>query len=97
MSVTIPDGVTSISDSVFDMCGSLTTVTIPSSVTHIGDTFYAARNLTIHVYSGSYAEQFCLKYDLKYVVIDPKPIINPFKPTMALSFYYTILMRRFQY
>ena len=34
--VSIPYGITDISDSVFEGCSSLTTVAIPSTVTHIG-------------------------------------------------------------
>ncbi len=37
---TIPDGVTSIGDSAFVNCGSLTIVTIPGSVTSIGDSAF---------------------------------------------------------
>ncbi len=49
-SVVIPDGVTSIGDCAFVMCGSLTSVTIPDSVTSIGDfAFCACPNLTIHL------------------------------------------------
>ena len=35
--VVIPDGVTSIGDSAFSYCNSLTSITIPDSVTSIGD------------------------------------------------------------
>ena len=33
---TIPDGITSIADGVFQSCGSLTSITIPNSITSIG-------------------------------------------------------------
>lgn len=46
-SVTIPDSVTSISDSAFESCSNLTSVTIPNSVTSIGKrAFLECRNLT---------------------------------------------------
>ena len=44
--VVIPDGVTSIGDSVFSGCSSLTSVTIPDTVTSIGDSaFYNCTSL----------------------------------------------------
>ena len=43
----IPEGVTSIGESAFDMCWSLTTINIPESVTSIGEwAFRNCRNLT---------------------------------------------------
>ncbi|MCI9505144.1 MAG: leucine-rich repeat protein [Oscillospiraceae bacterium] len=46
-SVVIENGITSIGDSAFCECGSLTSVTIPNSVTSIGDTaFYECGSLT---------------------------------------------------
>ena len=39
--VTVPDGVTSIGDSAFRVCSSLTSITIPDSVTNIGDSAFA--------------------------------------------------------
>ena len=45
--ITIPDSVTSISNSAFSGCSSLTSITIPDSVTSIGDyAFYKCSNLT---------------------------------------------------
>ena len=46
-SLTIPSGVTSISDLAFEGCSGLTSLTIPSSVTSIGDkAFYGCSELT---------------------------------------------------
>ena len=39
--VVIPDGVTSIGDSAFWSCSSLTSVSIPGSVTYIGDSAFS--------------------------------------------------------
>ena len=45
--VTIPDGVTSIGNSAFWDCKSLTSITIPDSVTEIGKgAFLGCKNLT---------------------------------------------------
>ncbi len=50
----IPDSVTSIGDSAFFLCSSLTSVTIPDSVTSIGDTaFYSCSGLTSITIPGS--------------------------------------------
>jgi len=46
-SVTIPNSVTSIGESVFSACSGLTSITIPSSVTSIGNSvFYGCSGLT---------------------------------------------------
>ena len=45
--ITIPSGVTSIGNYVFDSCSNLSSVTIPNSVTSIGNSaFYECYNLT---------------------------------------------------
>ena len=53
-SYTIPDSVTSIGDSAFAGCNSLTSITIPDSVTSIGGyAFYNCSSLTDVYYGGS--------------------------------------------
>ena len=45
-SINIPNGVTSIGETVFHTCSALTSITIPSSVTSIGQsTFYGCSSL----------------------------------------------------
>ena len=55
LSVSLPDGLTSIGSSAFENCSALTSITIPNSVTSIGDdAFYNCSSLTsIVVESGN--------------------------------------------
>ena len=64
--INIPNTVTSISDSAFLNCNTITNVTIPNAVTHIGNyAFYDCQNLTnINIPNsvtsiGSYAFYYC--------------------------------------
>ena len=46
-SIMLPDGLTSIGDSAFNWCGSLTNITLPDGLTSIGDrAFYSCDSLT---------------------------------------------------
>ena len=63
-SITIPDSVTSISDSAFDGCSGLTSVTIPDSVTSIeGYAFRGCRGLTIINFQGAKAQWQAIEKD----------------------------------
>jgi hypothetical protein len=83
---TIPNGVTTISDSAFYQCKSLTSITIPVSVTEIGDTLgyafdfdslsdYKIENLTIYGYAGSTAEEYALENEIPFISLEEKEII----------------------
>lgn len=57
-SVTIPDGVTSIGESVFSGCDYLTNVTIPDSVTSIGDFAFSGCDMLKNVYYGGTSDEW---------------------------------------
>ena len=73
--VEIPEGVTEIGEYAFDYCPALTLISIPRSVKNIGfgalgarDQFGKDKNRDIkaRVYKGSYAEEFCSRYKIRY-------------------------------
>ena len=68
--LTLPDSVTTIGDGTFRECSRLTTLMIPESVIRIGAWAFANRpSLSVIVYEGSYAVQYCLEHDLPCVTI----------------------------
>ena len=71
-SVNLPGCLCLIGYDAFNWCSSLSELTIPKSVTQIdgSDTFYAGNYMQVplKVYSGSYAEQYCIENDLSYTV-----------------------------
>ena len=68
-SVTIPEGVTEIGICAFESCSALTEVIIPASVTNIDATAFTKCNRVVcKVVEGSYAQKFCEKNGIKFVI-----------------------------
>ena len=73
--VEIPEGVTEIGEFAFDNCPELKLIAIPRSVKNIEFGALGAqdqfgkeknRNIKARVYKGSYAEEYCSKYRIRY-------------------------------
>jgi len=70
--VEIPDSVEVIRSRAFSFGASLTSITIPSSVRLIEpETFINSLNLTIYGQAGSYAEQYAIENNIRFIVITP--------------------------
>lgn len=67
-SVEIEDGVTSIGSLAFMNCTSLEKVTIPVSVTSIGTQAFYGFKGTIYCISGSFAHEYAVANNIKYVL-----------------------------
>ena len=69
--VTLSDGVSSISDSAFSECDSLTKIVIPASVTEISDSaFFGSDNVVIYCYSKSAAHEYAVANNMAYELLD---------------------------
>lgn len=73
--INIPSQLEKIGVGAFRNCKKLTTLTIPQTVTSINvsklyswPAFEGCKKLTLHVSSGSYAEQYAVKAGIRYVV-----------------------------
>lgn len=67
--LTIPEGYETIGDFSFADDPSPLDITIPRSVTSIGNDCFAGSDVTIHGYSGSYAEEYARSHRIKFLVI----------------------------
>ncbi len=65
----LPEGILSIGDRAFAGSG-LRDIILPASLQEIGkDVFKDCKNLTIHVYGNSYAQEYCEKAGLPYELV----------------------------
>ena len=67
--ITIPEGYETIGDFSFADDPSPLEITIPRSVNSIGDECFSGSNVTIHGYSGSYAEEYARSHRIKFLII----------------------------
>lgn len=74
--VVVPDGVLSIADLAFGSCLSLKEIILPASVVRISkDAFSSCEDLqNVIVEKDSYAEKYCIQYNLPYTYADT-PVI----------------------
>lgn len=65
--INIPESVTEIGDVAFYQCVSLEKIALPNTIKHIGEyAFRSCDKLTAVVERGSYAEEYCKKYNICY-------------------------------
>lgn len=66
----IPTGIETIKEGTFESCSSLGKIVIPDTVTRIeNNAFYLCKNLTIHCYENSYAEEYAKENKINYIII----------------------------
>lgn len=67
--IKIPEGYETIGNFSFANDPSPLEITIPRSVTGIGDDCFAGSDVTIHGYSGSFAEEYARSHRIKFLII----------------------------
>ncbi len=76
--VTLPGSLVSMA-AAFERCTSLTYIVIPANVSEIAEGAFAdCPNLTVGVYSGSYAQEYCARYEIPCIVVDDQPGVEDF-------------------
>ncbi|MFR3949228.1 MAG: leucine-rich repeat protein [Ruminococcus sp.] len=89
-SVVLHEGTTKIDNSAFSGCKSLQSIEIPMSVVKIKETaFDGCPNLTIHGYTGSYAEQFAKENLIPFKAIPKTDISSVSIRGVENQYYYT--------
>lgn len=74
--ISLPEGLKKVGDNAFSQCSKLESINLPRSLEEIGtDIFSGCTLLTITVYEGSYAEEYCQSYSYSVVSI-PDPYAN---------------------
>lgn len=67
--IVIPEGTLELGRVCFNACLNLEKVSLPQSLNAIGDmAFHACFKVVLHVYSGSYAEQYAKDHELPFIV-----------------------------
>lgn len=67
--IVIPEGTTELGRTCFSFCLNLEKVYLPQSLCHIGDlAFNMCNKAVLHVYSGSYAEQYAKENNMNVIV-----------------------------
>ena len=80
-SVTLGDNITSIGYLAFADCPNLKYLEIPSKVTQIGSTAFLNDEITLGVYTNSYAHQYAIDNEIPFILLDaPIPTEPPTEP-----------------
>ncbi len=86
--VIIPSSITSISSLAFMNCSSLGTIFIPASVTSIGTQAFYGFTGTIYCTSGSYAHEYAVANNIKYVIETTDESKEPIQETVNTQIDY---------
>lgn len=75
-SVTLPNGLTVLGESMFAGCSALEHITLPKTLTSIGRDILngCASLISVYVYEGSFALQYCIDNELPYEILQDVPV-----------------------